>query len=133
MTTKLSDEDRKSLILYRLQRADETITEAEYNARGGYYNTAVNRLYYAAYYATIAVMLSRGLDATTHTGVKAMLSLHFIKAGIISPKYGRIFMSLFENRQSGDYEDFVYCDNELFSYLLPQAKEYIEIMKSLIN
>lgn len=114
------------LISYRLQRAGETLVEADYNAKGAYFNAAVNRLYYSCYYAASALMLSHNLDSSSHKGIKTMLGLHFIKTGTLDVKYGRIYQQLFENRQSSDYEDFVYCDEELFNTLRPQASDFIE-------
>lgn len=132
MTTTLSEKDRTSLVEYRIQRATETLAEADYNAAGGYYNTAVNRLYYAAYYAATALMLANEIEANTHAGVRTMLSLHFIKTGKLSTIHGRVFMTLFENRQSGDYEDFIYCDAELYNLLRPQSEAFINAIKQLL-
>lgn len=133
MRDRLSEEDRINLIRYRIQRADDTLVEADYNAKGEYYNTAVNRLYYAAYYAVSALMLANGIEASSHTGIKAMLSLKFVKTGKLDIAYGKTFMTLFENRQSGDYEDFVYCDAELYAMLRPKTQEFIEAVVSLIE
>lgn len=132
MTETLDKNSRDSLIAYRLQRAFETLTEADYNARGNYYNTAINRLYYAAYYAASALMFAFGIKCSTHAGVKSMLSLNFIQAGLLDKSYGKTFMSLFENRQSGDYEDFVYCDEELYDLLRPRTEDFILAIKNLI-
>ena len=132
MKEQLNSEDRKGLIAYRLKRASETIAEAEYNAKGGYYNTAVNRLYYSAYYATSALMLAYGLKTSTHAGVKTLLSLHFVRTGLLDIEHGKTFMLLFENRQSGDYEDFVYCDSKLYSQLLPMTLCFIEAIRELL-
>lgn len=74
-----------------------------------------------------------GLDTSTHNGIKAMIGLKFIRAGLLEQKYGRIYQQLFENRQSGDYEDFVYCDKELYDILQPQACEFINKLKNLIS
>lgn len=133
MKDKLDDTEREALITYRLDRARSTLAEADFNASGEYFNSAVNRLYYAAYYAASALMLAFGLETTTHAGVKTMLSLHFIKSGMLEPKYGRIFMTLYENRQSGDYEDFIYCDSELYEILKPQSEEFISTVTNLIK
>lgn len=132
MKEKLTRKQKDSLINYRLARAEETLEEAAYNAKGGYFNTAVNRLYYAAYYAASALMLASGLKTTSHAGVKTQLSLHFIREGKLSVDHGKTFMLLFENRQSGDYEDFVYCDLELYNQLLPKTKIFIEEIRKLI-
>lgn len=62
-----------------------------------------------------------------------MLSLKFIKPGLLAPVYSRTFMTLFENRQSGDYEDFVYCAAELYSLLRPKSEELINAVANLID
>ena len=128
MKDELCGRFASDLIRYRFQRAMETLVEADYNAKGEYYNAAVNRLYYACYYAASALMLTYKLEASSHKGIKTMLGLHFIKSGILDVRYGRIYQQLFENRQSGDYEDFVYCDAELYNTLRPGAADFVERM-----
>ena len=132
MNERFDTESRKALIDYRLQRAVETLKEADYNAAGNYFNTAVNRLYYAAFYATSALMLAYEVECSTHSGIKSMLSLKFVRTGLLARKHGKTFMQLFENRQTGDYEDFIYCDEELYSILRPKTEDFIIAIKSLI-
>lgn len=123
---------KSDLIKYRLQRAKETLEEAQYNADGGYFNAAVNRLYYACFYAAIALLLSQGIEANTHKGVKIMLGLHCINKGIIDKKFGTIYQQLFNNRQAGDYEDFNFCDAEVYDELKPKAISFVShILSSL--
>lgn len=132
MNEQFHNSSKQDLIEYRLQRAIESLEEADYNAKGNYFNAAVNRLYYSCYYAASALMLANNLDSSTHKGIKTMLGLHFVKTGVIDSRFGRTYQQLFENRQSGDYEDFVYCDEELFNQLRPQAKDFIDCMIKLI-
>lgn len=133
MTTELSADDRNALVEYRFSRAMDTIAEAQYNADGGYFNTAVNRLYYAAFYAASALMTAYNHSSSTHAGLKTLLSLHFVKTGLLAPEHAKTFMILFENRQSGDYEDFVYCDLELFEALLPRTIAFINSVKEIVS
>lgn len=133
MTDKLNPESRANLINYRIERAFETLQEADYNAAGGFYNTAVNRLYYATFYASNAALLSKEIICSSHKGVKSMISLHFIKPGILAIEHGQTLNQLFLNRQAGDYEDFVYCDKELYDTLRPKAENFINAIKSIIN
>lgn len=133
MKTELIYEDRKNLVAYRPQRAIDTIQEAIYNAKGGYFNIAVNRLQYVAYYAVSALLLKNQYGATTHAGVKALFSLHFVRTGLVEAEHGKTFLILFENRQSGDYEDFVYCDQEIFDYLFPKTKVLVNAIAELIS
>lgn len=77
----LDQESRNALVSYRLERAYKSLEEALYLSEGGYYNAAVNRLYYACYYAAVALLLKNGISAQTHSGVKTMLGLHFVSKG----------------------------------------------------
>ena len=129
----LDEESRKALIAYRLQRAYETLKEAEVMIRESFYNAAVNRMYYACYYAAVALLLKYDIQTQTHNGVKTMLGLHFISTGKLSLKIGKTFSTLFEKRQSGDYDDFVYCDQSLVEELYPQASLFIDAVKEILT
>ena len=56
MNEGLTDENYEALSRYRQERAHETLGEITYLRDQGYYNTAVNRLYYACYYAAVALL-----------------------------------------------------------------------------
>lgn len=129
----LDEESKQALIMYRIQRAYETLKEAEVMVRESFYNAAVNRLYYACYYATVALLLKYDIQTQTHNGVKTMLGLHFVTTGILPLKIGKTFTTLFEKRHSGDYDDFVFCDEEMLNELCPQAKLFVDTIAELIN
>ena len=65
----LDEESKKALIVYRMQRSHETLKEAKVMIRETFYNAAVNRLYYACYYATVALLLKYDIQTQTHNGV----------------------------------------------------------------
>ncbi len=133
MKGKLDEESRNALIKYRLQRAEQTLDEAKVMSDASYYNAAINRLYYACYYAVVAALLSRELSATTHAGVKTMFSLHFIVSGILPKDYGKTFSRLFEMRHSSDYDDFIYCDKDMVDEYTPKAQELVDGIRRLIS
>ena len=56
MITEITDENYEALSQYRRQRARETLAEIPYLRDQGFYNTATNRLYYACYYAALALL-----------------------------------------------------------------------------
>ena len=133
MKQTLDDKSRADLVNYRVDKALETLKEADYNAVGKYYNIAVNRLYYAAYYVISALLIKSGYECSTHAGVKTLFSLHFVKSGIFDLEYAQILNSLFNNRQAGDYEDFNYCDQKLYNQLRPQAEKLITAVSNYIK
>lgn len=99
--------------------------------KGDFFNAAINRLYYACFYAATGLLISRGIDAGTHNGVKTMLSFHFVRTNLLSLEHGSTYSSLFDKRHSGDYEDFAYCDAALVDYLLPRAEAFIKAVENL--
>ena len=133
MKEKLDEESKKALVAYRLERAYSTLKEADVMRREGFYNATVNRLYYACYYAAVALLLKNDIQTQTHNGVKTMLGLHFVSTGKLSVRMGKTFGTLFEKRHSGDYDDFVYCDKELVDALFPQAEDFIDAVRDLID
>lgn len=133
MKQQWDDENKKALVLYRISRAEQSLEESKILADEGYYNTAINRLYYACFYISTALLLKNNISVQTHSGVKTMISLHFISKGIIPPKIGKTLNALFERRQSGDYDDFAFCDKEEVENSSSQAIEYINFVKTLLS
>jgi uncharacterized protein (UPF0332 family) len=121
MSGKIDD-----LIKYRIDRAKDTLDDAYILAENGKWNSTINRLYYAAYYAVIALLLNSGLKPTTHNGAKSNFSEYFIKTGKIDKESGKIFSQLFTWRQKGDYDD-------LFDFQEEKVLPYFEPVKELIN
>ena len=133
MKEQLSNENLNALVTYRYQRANETIKEVPYLKQQGYYNTAINRLYYACYYAAIALLIKHGINPSTHAGVKQMIGMHFVATNRLSRESGRCFSLLFERRHSSDYDDFAYSSEEEIDELLPKAMAFIEAIGSLLK
>lgn len=62
----ISDQDRKSLIIYRIQQASDTIELAEFLISSGKLIVAVNRIYYGMYYSLTALALKHKFETSKH-------------------------------------------------------------------
>lgn len=62
-----------------------------------------------------------------------MLGLHFVSKGLITKESGRAFTNLFDSRQRGDYDEFVYNTCEEVDELYPKAQRFIEEIDGLLN
>ena len=133
MTDTFDDDSRLALVKHRMDVACDTMEEALIIRNGGFYNGAVGRLYYTCYYAAKALLLADDIQVLGHHDVKTMLGLHFTSKGKLSPESNRTFSTLFEKRHSSDYDDFIYCDQEMFDDLYPKAVAFIEEVKKLIE
>ena len=96
---------KNDLINYRIARAKDTYDDALILAKREKWNSTINRLYYATYYAVMALLLDSDLKPTTHNGAKSNFSEFFIKTGKIDSKFGKMYSQLFTWRQKGDYDD----------------------------
>ncbi len=126
-------ETQKGFINYRLLRAKDTLDDARILAENNRWNSAINRLYYAAYYAVMALLLDSDLHPTTHNGAKSNFSEHFILTGKIPKEFGKIYSQLFTWRQKGDYDDMFDFDTEkVMPYFVP-VQDLISLIEKVIN
>jgi uncharacterized protein (UPF0332 family) len=118
---------------YRLKRAFETIEEVETHIANGFWNTAINRMYYACFYAVGALLVKKGIDTSSHSGSRLQFGQLFIKTGLIDREISKIYSDLFEKRHKGDYNDFFDYDKETVDRLYPKAKLFIKIIDEYIK
>ena len=71
----------------------------------GHYRGAINRAYYAMFYAIQALMIKNKVKVSKHTGVIAFFDREFVKPGIIDKEFSKWLHRLFDLRQDADYGD----------------------------
>ncbi|PSR02898.1 MAG: hypothetical protein BRD50_06740 [Bacteroidetes bacterium SW_11_45_7] len=74
-------EERKEYAKYRIASAQKTLDAARVLADHGYWNSALNRLYYAAFYAVNALLVVNNIKTKSHSAVKSQLSWYFVRTG----------------------------------------------------
>ena len=121
------------LIKYRIERADQSIKEAELLASEGYWNTVANRLYYAAFYTVNALLVKHQIRTSSHSGIKSDFHKHFIKTEILDKKYGKLYSVLFDTRQEGDYQAFVKFDEKEIFPLIEEVKRFQAELNKIIH
>jgi len=126
-------EETRTLITYRLERARESLEEANILLERGYGNTFVNRLYYACFYAVSALLLTKGLSSAKHSGTRSLFHQNFVKSGLVETELGQLYDMLFDNRQKGDYADLVRFDpNEICDWY-DEAQEFVETVGTIVK
>ena len=133
MNKTLTQEQRISIVRYRIESAENTLAEVETHRANGFYNTAVNRLYYACYYAATAILIANGIEVKSHDGVRMNLGKFIVQEGILTPELGRYFSRLFSKRSTGDYDDFFNHSIETVDELMPDAKLFIQTIKDWVE
>jgi uncharacterized protein (UPF0332 family) len=133
MKEKLTEDDRRALIEYRLEMAAEALQNAADSLEKEHLHGAVNRIYYACFYAVSALLTSGGYEFGSHHGAKTLFGQHYIATGKLSRKQGTFYGQIFNARNEGDYEAFVYYTNEIVGEYLAQAREFILAVRQWID
>lgn len=120
-------------INYRIEKAKHTLNEVQTHIENGFYNTAINRMYYACFYAVSALLLKHKIEVSSHAGIRQQFGMHFVKTGIISRDLAKHYTELFEKRNKGDYNDFYDYDEETALSLYPFSKTFIEEIEKYLN
>ena len=82
----MNAEERKAVVEFRLEKAQRAYEQACGVVEKSYWETIANRLYYAAFNAVSALLISYGYSAQSHSGVIHLCGQHFVKAGIFPEK-----------------------------------------------
>lgn len=126
-------DSKSDLVNYRLQRAYEALEDARILAKAARWNTCVNRLYYACFYAVSALLIQQGLSSSKHTGIRSLFNRHYVKTGKVAKEMAQIYNDLFERRQESDYLDFTRFKESQVSPWISKAEVFIEHIAAIIN
>lgn len=129
----LSNEERKIVICLETEKARKTFAEIEILRQAGLWNNIANRMYYAAFHAVSALLISNGHIVGTHQGAVIMLHQHYIKTGVLEKKYGTLYSRLQTMREQSDYNCTYNATEEEITPLIPLTEEFIEKILEMIK
>lgn len=130
---ELTPQERIDIVRYRMENAQKTLLEVAVQIENEFYNTAVNRMYYACYYAVCALLIAYKIQTKSHDGARQMFSLHFVKTGIVPKHFGRFYNNLFDERTTGDYDDLFDHDLATCEEYYPMAKDFVAAINQLVE
>jgi len=126
-------ENLKEVVRYWMDKAMDSLASSENELESGRFSFAVNRIYYACFYAASAILLEKSLRFQKHSGVRAAFHQRLIKPGVISKEHGKFYDEIFEARQRGDYVELVRFEKEQIERWLKKGRRFVETMNSLVS
>ncbi len=129
----LADEEKKSLIIYRLKQTDEAVESAEILLANCKFAAAINRIYYAVFYSLMALALKSGFKTSKHLQLIGWFNKTYIRTGLISQDLGRILKNCYEYRKKADYDSFVKFEKIDIEVLLNEMNKFITSIKKYIE
>lgn len=111
---------------YRIQNAKEKLAAAKLLYENSHYKDSVSRSYYAMFLSVRALLATKGLDSSKHSGIISLFNQHFVKAGLVDKTLGKRLAAAKDIREDSDYEDFVIVSKEEAEGQIKEAEKFIE-------
>lgn len=122
-------EEVRKLIL----KAERSLNAAENLFRDKDCDFAVSRAYYAMFYAAEALLLTKNLSFSKHSGVVAGFWEHFVKSGIFPKELHQVFHNALEERNISDYGFEVPFPAEEARGILDDSGKFIKACKEYLQ
>lgn len=129
----IDENDRQSLVDYRLRQATDTIELAHFLAINEKYVIAVNRIYYGMYYALTALALKNGFETSKHGQLIGWFNKEYIVTKRLDPQFGKILRNASHNRTKGDYDAFIDFSKNEVDLMLIEMTDFIHEIKKLLH
>jgi uncharacterized protein (UPF0332 family)/predicted nucleotidyltransferase len=114
-----------------MTRADEALASGQAELQARRYSFAINRAYYAAFYASSAVLLRRGRHFVKHKGVQTALHRDLVRPGLMAPEHGKAYDELYKLRLLADYT-VTSIDADQAARSFAQAEAIVAEMRRLL-
>jgi uncharacterized protein (UPF0332 family) len=116
-----------------LNRARQDLQATQVNLEQGFYDVAVSRAYYAVFYAANALLVSKGITRSRHSGVLSAFSEHFVKPGLVETEYAKILGQAFDSRLDSDYDVTFTAERTLAEVLLQDAWHFVDRVEQYLR
>lgn len=123
----------KDLCIYRYHDAIETLNAATLCFENNHYKDAINRSYYAAFYAIKAVLALEATDFKRHKDAVAYFNHNYVASGIFTRQIGKLLGRLKRKRESSDYDAFYIASFEEAKEQLQAAEEIVQSIRNYLE
>ena len=115
-----------------LDKAHRSLLSAQRSIDAHDSETALNRIYYAAFYAATAALSQRGEVVKTHVGVQARFYALFVETGQVPAEPAQAFAKAFQPRQTSDYTVQPPAPVEKAAELLADVQRFVDCIGGLL-
>ena len=129
----IEENDRISLIEYRIEQAKETIELARFLIDSKRFVVAVNRIYYGLFYAVTALSMKHGFETSKHGQLIGWFNKEFIASKQLDKKYGKILRIAYQNRTKGDYDAYIEFAEDEVELLFTEMRDFIDKIEILVQ
>lgn len=121
----MTNDLKKERIKYRLSQGSESLKEAEVLYQASLFRGAVNRAYYAMFYATLALSVLKEREISKHSGLIAFFDQEYVKTRIFPKDLSKALHLAFDQRQSNDYGEVGLIDQAEAQRAIVEARAFV--------
>jgi uncharacterized protein (UPF0332 family) len=129
----MTDSEKDILIRKKLIKAGSFLDETKNLICLKYYETSVNRIYYACFYCVQALLARMDIYPKSHKGCLTMFNRHFVKDGQFSKNLGQFYQEIFDQRITADYDDDFDVSETTIDNFLTTALRFIQHTEALLQ
>jgi uncharacterized protein len=115
-----------------LIRAHAALADTHLLLDHGRTEAALNRAYYAAFYAAMAALGSVGERPRTHTGTHQRFRARFVLSGRVAADVARVLPHSYAARQRADYDAIIATDEAAARDLLADVERFVAAVEGLL-
>lgn len=125
----MTADNTRTLVQYRLEQAEDTLRAAtllmEHSLSG-----VMNRSYYAMFYVVLALLASRQLETSKHSGAISLFDREFVHMGVFPRELSRWLHQAFRQRLAADYAPLNTVTEDEARQVLDEASQFVAQVKA---
>jgi len=125
-------ENIQALVTYRLEQAGESLNAVWVLLEKRLDRPAVNRAYYAMFYAVLALLATRKQETSKHSGAISLFDKEFVKPGAFTKDFSRWLHEAFDLRQRSDYTIEFQVTRKEAEMTLEHAVSFVGEVKTIL-
>lgn len=122
----MTPEHLRQLIASEVERADQALRAAETLHQAHLSYDAASRAYYSVFHYARALCFAIGEEPRSHHGVAHLLSLRFVRAGLLPTEVSRLYAGLQRFREDADYNTSFVLDAAGTAQVIADARALVE-------
>ena len=128
----MKPEQLRDLLQYRMEQAYETLLEAEILMDASALRGTMNRAYYAMFYAVLALLATKQLGTSKHSGAISLFDREYVKTGIFPREFCKALHLALDQRQIHDYGEMIELDALIVEQAVANARVFVDQVQAYL-
>lgn len=116
-----------------VRKARQRMEDAKLLYEHDSYESAANRLYYAALAAVTAILVSKDNPPSSHSAAQRLFGLHVVKPGLVGRSHAEHFKLLSKLREEADYDGLPLIGKSELAPLTTRTEQSVDTVLGLLD